>query len=192
MVHGQLDDSIVYDGGHGRYEPVHFRIKRDVLDGVCPVCPQRATRISDTHAGYGCDHPVGKTRGHLASDELVFSVASITEYEGVTFFELAHQHGDVRWIILQVAVHGHQNLATTQLNASDHGWRLAKISPQSDHAQVVEFVTKFAGDIEGCVVAAVIHQDDFAGVFQPAQNALKLVHKRLDVFFFIKQRDDNG
>ena len=56
-------------------------------------------------------------------------------YEIEAFVDLLQQHGNVGWIVLQIAIHRNNDVAGGRLNAGAHGCRLAEVAAKFDDLQ---------------------------------------------------------
>src|SRR5262249_29621880 len=111
------------------------------------------------------DQPVAQPARQCAIDERVLPVGAQAE-DGVVVaaLERVEQHRDVGWIVLQVAVHGDDDVPRGEVDAGLHGGRLPQVAPKSNDLDVrIGGGDRLKLQVRA-VGAAVIDQDDF--VFQ--------------------------
>ena len=70
------------------------------------------------------DQPVRDSGGDFARHQLVLPLVPPTDDDVVTLRHLGEEMLDIRRIVLQIPVHGHENLSARVLDPGRHGGRL--------------------------------------------------------------------
>lgn len=90
---------------------MHLGVERHVNDERCEEGLEGAAVVTDWHAGSLGAQSVGELLGDLSGDELLLPVDPPAHDDVVSFVHLAEELPDIARVVLQVAVHGHQDLA---------------------------------------------------------------------------------
>ncbi len=177
---------------------MHLAVQLHVLNDVAPVGLERAAKVVEADSGDGADEAVGDARRELSPEFTVLAVAAPATHHVHRIRGLSHhstlkplqQAADVRWVVLEVPVHGDDDRAPSRFNARGHRGRLAEISAEAQHPQLrVGSGCPLQGR-PGAVSASVVDANNFVGLFQGIQGAEELLKKRLDIPLFVEERDD--
>ena len=181
-------------GGHGghprRDEPVHLAVQPHLAQHRRAECLQAAAQILEAQAGDAPDQAVGQHRRELAQCEAVLPVLAPAGHQVVRFVEqLVDQQRDVPRVVLQVAVHGDDDIATRRVDTRLHGRRLPEIAQQAKHPDV----RAHRGGMRlqrgaGAVAAAVVDDDQLPGVRIRGQRSMHRVDQRLRVVDLVVHR----
>ena len=169
-------------------EAMHFAVERDILDQLRAVCLERAAAVA-----HGDTHDLGHDAvGHLGNEYAclaVLALAAPADRDVVAFLDQGQQHGNVGGIVLQVAVHGHDDLAAGVLDAGGHGGGLPVIAAEADDANAAVLFDELLGQKAGVVLAAIIHQYDLVALHLAFEGGGNGPVQRLDVFLLVVERD---
>ena len=135
VVDLDLGDARPGQRGHGGDEAVHLRIQRDAPDDRRAVGLERAAVVLDGDARDPADHPVGDDGWDLTGHELVLALVAPADHDIEALPDLFQEQGDVARVVLEIAVHGDDDLAAGVLDAGDHGRGLAVVLTEADHPE---------------------------------------------------------
>jgi hypothetical protein len=80
-------------------------------------------------AGDAADQPIGQSGRDLAQPQVVLAITPPTRYQIQVLVDQAFDHVlDVFGIVLQIAVHHHDDLATGVIDAGLHGGGLTEVA----------------------------------------------------------------
>src|SRR6185437_5138501 len=119
-------------------EAVHFAVKRDVLDDLSAIGLEGSSEVVNVHAGEFGHEPIGAARRNAAQNEVVNALFAPAGDNVIAFIELFQEGGNVIGIVLQVAIHGKDELARGMIESGRQSRRLTEVAPQLDdqHAAV--------------------------------------------------------
>jgi len=120
---------------HGGDEAVHLRIQRDAFDDRRAVGLERTAVVFDGDTRDPADHPVGDDGWDLTGHELVLAFVAPADHDIEALPDLFQEQGDVARVVLEIAVHGDDDLAAGVLDAGDHGRGLAVVLTEADHPE---------------------------------------------------------
>src|SRR5579863_2616630 len=92
-------------------EAVHLAVERDVLDDFAAIGLEGSAEVVDVDAGEPGHEPVGAARRNAAHDEVVNAILAPAGNDVVAFLEFLEEAGNLIGIVLQIAVHGEDELA---------------------------------------------------------------------------------
>ncbi len=136
MVRDELHATCAALSRQDRDETVHLSVQLEVVRDLPADGFERATQIVDRKAGRPRDQRVGELGREFSAEPGVLSVASPAVHQVIAFLQLGEQQGDVRRIILKVAVDRHNHVAHGVFQAGLHRRGLAVVAPEEDHADV--------------------------------------------------------
>ena len=84
-------------------------------------------------------------------------------HQVVALFDFGEQQGDVRRIVLQIAIEGDDHLAATGIESSGHGGCLAVVAAEQHRHEFGNFFAQLGQHGGRGVFGTVIHQDDLEG-----------------------------
>ena len=131
--------------------------------------------------------------GTLRDNERVVTILPPARNHVVTGFELFQQPGNVRRVVLPVAVDRDQDLSARQVEGGRQGRRLATVAPQEHNPHVLG--VNALNRLELCrraVGRTVIDKDQLVIDGQRPQYGIELGVKRLDVVDFVEHRNQDG
>jgi hypothetical protein len=126
------------DGGQpGRDEAVHLAIQTHVLDGAGAEGLEGTAVVLQVHAGDAGDQAVGDLGGDLAQDHAVLAVLAPAGHQVEIFAEQTADHArNVDGVVLEVAVHGDDDVAAGRVEPRLHGRGLLEVAHQGHDAYV--------------------------------------------------------
>ena len=161
---GDLADGGAVPGGEGGDEAVHFAVEGDVLDDFAAIGFEGGAEVVDVHAGDGGHELVCGAGGDAAQKEVVAALGAPAGDDVVALFELGEELGDLVWVVLEVAVHGEDELTPGVVEAGGEGGGLAEVTTELDN----EDARIDGGDLfeqaVGAVAGAVVDKDELEGV----------------------------
>src|SRR6266702_6118337 len=158
MAYLDLRDAGPCDGGHGRDEPVHFRIQRNLLDQGGPVGLEGAAVITNRHTRDLPDQAIGDLRGNFPGDQLVLAVVAPADHDVEALIHLVQEQLDITRIILQIPIHGDDDFACGVLDAGRHGGGLAIVAAELDQPDPGVLAGKLRANFRGIILATVIDE----------------------------------
>ena len=170
---------------------MHFAVERNILDHFAAIGFEGGAEVVDGNAGEPRHDPVGAGGGNAAQDEVVNAHLAPAGDDVVSLVELFKKSGNVVGIVLQVAVHGQDELARGVVKAGGQGRGLAKVAAQLDDQHAAVDGGNFFKELVGPVVRAVINQDQLKGVVHLLHDLLEPGIEDCYVFFFIVKWHNN-
>ena len=145
-------------------------------------------------AGHAGDQLVGDLRRNLAQEQAVLAVLAPAGDEVEVFVQQPGDHArDVDRVVLQVAVHGHDDIAARRIDAGLHGGGLLEVARQFDDAHVrAVLLHRLQGALDRRIAAAVVDQHQFPRILVADQRLMHALDQRRDVVFLVVERDDDG
>ena len=192
MVDLDLGDPGAGQGSHGGDEPMHVRVQGNGLDDFPPVCLQGAAIVLDGNAGDLPDDPVGHDRWNSPGYQLVLPFVSPAADDVVPFPDLLDKFRDVTRIVLQVSIHGYEDIPPGLVDARRHGGRLPVIFPESYYPEAIILVSQFPRLEKGSILAAVIDEQDFIAYIEWINRSHNGFIQRKNGFLFVEQGDNYG
>ena len=177
-----------------RDEAVHLTEQVHSLDDRGPVDLEAAPVVVQLDPGDPGDESVGDARGDLAQDQGVLAVlAPPLEQVQVAGEEFIHQAGDVRRVVLEVAVQGGDQVPAGGVEARLHGGGLAEVAPQADDPHMGPVAGGgLAQPRRGPVAAAVVHADQLPGPAVARQALMHTGQERGNIVRLLVEGDDDG
>ena len=103
------------------------------MEDLTPVSLEGSAEVVDGDAGEAGHDGVGDARGKLAEQHVVNPLRAPAGDDVVTFFKLGQEGGHFQRIVLQVAVHGEDELAFGVVEAGGQRGGLAEVAAQLDN-----------------------------------------------------------
>ena len=143
---------------------VHLPVDLDMLDHILPVGLQPAVHVMEMDAGSAPRRPVVQFRGQVLRQGIVLAFLFPSGHEVIALLADHPDHfRNLLGGVLQVRVHGHDNLALGGGKALVQGCRFAVIPPERDAVDSGMGVREGADHLPGAVRGAIIHKDYFEG-----------------------------
>src|ERR1700727_1291216 len=109
--YGDFADAGAVTRGEGGDEAVHLAVERDVLDDLAAVGLEGGAEVVDIDSAESGHEPVGAAGRNAAEEEVVSALGTPTADDVVALFELGEEVWDLVGRVLEVAVHGKDELA---------------------------------------------------------------------------------
>ena len=190
--HGALR---VLDGhfGHARAvetrqrgnETVQFAVEVDVVEHLGAVGLEGRSEIAKIDARGFRHHPVGDARGNPASDGVVDAVFSPAARDIEALVDFAQQGGNVFGRVLQVSVHGDDDVALRFVKACRERRGLAEIAPQANHFQARIGLYEIGQQLVTAVSRGIVDKENFVRPRQSEQHGRQPVVQRQNRAFFV-------
>ncbi len=107
---------------------MHLAVEGDVLDDFATVGLEGGAEVVDVDAAENCHEPVGDMRGNAAEEEVVGALRTPAADDVVALFELGEEGGDFVGVVLEVAVHGEDEIALSVIEAGGEGGGLTEVA----------------------------------------------------------------
>ena len=148
---------------------MHFAVDAHAVQHIAAVGLEGAAVIVQPHAGHKGDKPVGNVAGQIAGQFGVLAILAPAGNNVVAFVQLGHEAADIGGIILQIAVHRHDDVAPRIVDARHEGGRLAAVARQMDNRKRLVSGGQLVKNFGAAVLAAVVDQQQFIGRVQLAR-----------------------
>ena len=189
---GLFDDLEALPADEGRDEAVQLAVEADALDDFAAVGLEGRAEVVDRDLDQLLHHPVGHPGGELAQDGVVLAVLAPAADDVVALVQLGQELGNLGRVVLEVAVHGNDDLAPGLVETRLQGRRLAEVAAELDQDDVVIlFIDLLEGGV-GSVRAAVVDEDQLVGPAGLVQNVLEAGVHLLDIVHFVVKGDDDA
>jgi len=110
----------------------------------------------------------------------------------VTLFKLGEEVGDLVGIVLEIAVHGEDEVALGVVEAGGEGGGLAEVSAELDDENAAVDGGDLFKQAVGAVSGSIIDEDQFEGFTDLLHYRFETVVEGGDVLFFVMERNDDG
>jgi len=189
---GHLRDPCAVPVGIHRYEAVHLAVERDAFEDLAPVGLQGATVVVQVHAGRARDEAVGDAAHEIPLEGVVVAILAPSRDQVESLVQFGDNLGDVIRVILEVPVHGHDDLAAGIGETGLHRRSLPAIAPEMDGLEPAVGSAGLSDAGGRPIGASVIDEEDLIVLPNGSQGHLELFNQRRDVGFLVAQRYDNG
>src|SRR5262249_48313383 len=88
----------------------------------------------------------------------------------IPFSHLVQKERDILRRVLEIAVHGDNNIAFCEIEAGGESAALPKVAPQPDHMDIIVLPLNLCQKLERSVPAAVIDENQLVPFSQPTEN----------------------
>src|SRR5882757_4512886 len=110
----------------------------------------------------------------------------------VTLFELGEEVGDLLRIVLEIAVHGEDEVALGVVEAGGEGGGLAEVAAELDDENAAVYGGDLFKQAVGPVAGTIVDEDQFEGLADLLHYRFETVVEGGDVLFFVMERNDDG
>ena len=110
----------------------------------------------------------------------------------VALFEFGEEVGDFVGVVLEVAVHGEDDLALGVVEAGSEGGGLAEVAAELDDEDAAVYGGDLFEQAVGAVAGAVVDEDELEGFADLLHHGLEAVVEGGDVFFLVMEWNDDG
>ena len=136
--------------------------------------------------------PIGRGRWNAAEEEVIAALAAPAADDVVALFEACDEVGNLFGIVLEVSVHGDDELALRVIEAGGESGGLAEVAAELDDQYAgVDGGYLFEQTI-GAVAGTVVDEDELEALANLLHDGLEAVIERGDVLLFVVKRNDDG
>src|SRR5579871_6921561 len=144
-------------GGKSGDEAMEFSIEGNLLQDVAAIGLEGCAEIVNINAAEFCHHPVRDTRGEAPQPEIIDAHLAPSADDVVTSRNLFEEQRNVVGIVLKIAIHGDDVLATRVVESGGKACCLPKIPAQLDHGHAAVDGCDFAQHRERVVARSVVY-----------------------------------
>ncbi len=189
MAHGNLRQAGARLLRENIDEAVHLTIKRHGLGKLAPQRAQGAAQVFRLHAGHFANKPIAQQAGNFANEKVVLPIGSETENGVIALAQLGEQERNIRRIVLQIAVHGDDDVARGPVDARLQRCRLAEVAAQADDLNERIAPRQLLELHKGTIAAAVVHENDFVLKAQRIEDSAQPLMQPGDVVPLVLDRN---
>jgi len=171
---------------------VHLAVHLDAFDHAFAVGFKSAVEIMKLYARSQARRAVEKFGRQGFGEGIEPLLFPPRDHVVLLFPDHPDQVGNLVGTVLQVGIHGDDDLALCGLKSAVEGGGLAVIPPEFNAPDGWILFVQPADDLPGGVVASVIDQDDFVGVVFPVHDTLDPADQFRQRFLFIEEWNDDG
>src|SRR5439155_16303867 len=135
------------------------------------------------------DEPVGQRAWQIALERGVLPLLPPARDEIVTFIQFGQELRNIGWIILEIAIHGDEDISLGKTNPGHESRRLTGITAQLDKAQLRP--RKLPDNLARLIDAAVVHNNDLVGKAETFQAAKEGRQELLEVVRLVENRQND-
>ena len=117
---------------------------------------------------------------------------SPTGYHLIPFLHFIQEARNVIRIILQISIHHNDDLSPSLGEAGAHGCALPEVLPEDNYPHSAVSPLQFPEPFQAFIRAAIIHEEDLMGLFQPCQSLLKLAVKGKNILLLVVDGKNDG
>jgi len=110
----------------------------------------------------------------------------------VALFKFGEEVGDLVGIVLEIAVHGEDEVALGVVEAGGKGGGLAEVAAELDDENAAVDGGDLFKQAVGPVAGTIVDEDQFEGFADLFHHGLETVVEGGDVFFFVMERNNDG
>src|SRR4029450_4737424 len=114
------------------------------------------------HPAKFCHHPVGNAGWDATQPEIVDTLLAPAGYDVIALADLLEDHGDVGGVVLQVAIHSDDVLASCVVKSCGESGGLPEVAAQFHHRHTAVDGSDFAQQGEGAIDRSVVDKNDLA------------------------------
>jgi hypothetical protein len=190
--HRDLDEAIAPLADERRDEPMLLPIEPDLRERLSPIGFERRAEIFQRDAREPGGEPVGDARGETARHPGVRSLAPPPADQVVPFGQLLQQPRDIARIVLQIPIHGDDDLSPSVIEPCGQCRRLSEVPTQAQHMNArIPFVEAHEPLIRP-IRAPIVHEDQLVGFSDGLHDGGHFPPQRLHIPFLIPHGDDDG
>src|SRR5882724_311422 len=155
-----------------RNETMHLAVKLNALQRLPPIGFQSASIIVQMNPRNRRDEPVGQRAWQLAPERGVLPLLPPARDEIVALIQFGQELRNIGRIILEIAIHGDEDISPGKTNTGHESRRLTGITAQLDEAQLR--LRQLPDNLARLIGAAVVHNNDLVGkaeIFQAAKES---------------------
>ncbi len=166
MLHLDFSHAVTTPVGHYRYETVELavQLQMTILNQFVPVGFETIIDVMQVNAGHFADHTIEDARREGFRKWIKTRVFP-TRNQVIPLIEFGQEIWNLSRVILQVTIHGKNDLATTATETGYERWCLAKILAESNHTHDSRMSgVQFFQFQKGFIGTAIIDKNDFIGL----------------------------
>src|SRR5204863_8075805 len=110
----------------------------------------------------------------------------------IAFAHFCDERRNLRWIVLQIAVHRDDDFALRSIEAGLEAGSLPEVPSQTNGSYARIAIADFGKNLESAVAASIIDKDDFISAAQLGHGRDDSRIQRPHVGLFVKQRNNDG
>lgn len=190
VIHRHLLDPAAVHAHERRQEAVHAVELGQPRHEIGAHHLEGAAGIGSAVVEDPATHAVGHLRRDPAHPAVVARGADADDH--VEILEGGEKTGDVRRIVLQIRVEGHQHLTPGESEAVGQGGALPALARQPEHLDAGFLAGQLAQHVEGTVGARVVDEDDLVLVTTGGHGELDLARQNAQVLFLVVGGYDDG
>src|SRR5205807_1527364 len=147
--------------------------------------------VMDVDSGKPAQHAIGTPGGKALQQ--AFTAAHPPAADNVEpFFQLFNKPGKVGWIMLQVAIHGDDEVTARHAKSSGKRQRLAGVLAKSHSRNAAIYQGNFPKQAQAVIAAPIVHKHAFAWARNRVHDLLQSSIKRHDALPLVVERDGDG
>ena len=151
---------------------MHLTVKGNVLDDFAAVSFEGGAEVVDVDAAENCHELVGDAGGKAAEKKVVAAMFAPAADDVVTLFELSEEVRDFAGVMLQIAVHGKDEVALGVIKASGESGGLTKVAAEFDDEDTAIYGGDLFKKAVGPVARAIVDEDQLEGFSNLLHNGL--------------------
>ena len=171
---------------------MQFTVEWNVLNDFSTISLKGRTKIMELDSGELGHHPVRNPARQPACQPPVPPLGSPPADDVVSLFNFGHEGGDLFRVVLQVAIHGDDDVAARGIKACLECRGLAKVPAQDDNFYAGVARVDFVERLQGVVRTAVVDEDNLIRFIEPCHYLSQSHVKRGDVCSLVVERHHNG
>lgn len=160
MVDGNFGDLESTGVSENRDEAMHLSVESDFLSHFPSEHFDSAVVVMQVKPGQLADHPVEDfTWIHLVPGVEASLFPAVDNV--VSVVDLREEVRDLCWIILQVGIHHHDDVATDRVHAGGEGCCFSEVSTEANAEDARVFICQLRNNGPGFVSRSVVNENDF-------------------------------
>ena len=171
---------------------MQFTVERNVLNNFSTIGLKGRAKIMELDPGKLGHHPVRNPARQAACQPPIPPLGSPSADDVVSLFNFGHEGGDLFRVVLQVAIHGDDDLAARGIKACLQRRGLAKVPAQGDNSYAGVALIDFVERLQCVVRTAVVDEDNLIRFVEPCHHLSQSHVKWGDVRCLVVERHHNG
>src|SRR5215472_17587339 len=167
-----------------RNETMHLAVKLNALQRLPPIGFQGASIIVQMNPRNRRDEPVGQRARQIALQRGVLPLLPPARDEIVAFIQFGQELRNIGRIILEIAIHGDEDISLGKTNPGHESRRLTSIAAQLDEAQLR--LRQLPDNLSRLIGAAVVDNNDLVRKAETFQTAKENRQKLLEVMRLVE------
>ena len=166
---------------------MQFTVELNFLNDFAAIGFEGGAKIVQVDTGQFRHHPVGNAAGNLAHEPMVAARVAPAAHEIEALFDFLEKPGNLFRVVLQIPVHGDDDLAAREIKSGFQPGGLPEISAQADDVDAVIVLVNIRQHLEGVVPAAVVHEHQFVGFADGVHYFGDLHVQRRDILLLVEE-----